>query len=135
MKTRVYLGLIASLIIAILVGGCQQSEDNPVNTVVRGYVYTDSTFTQPVESVFVIVRVDDASLVPDYTSYTDSTGKYDVAFYLGHTYECSFSYKYYAKVNLIFTYEGKTYMTPDYYLELGEEYDLPPVHLGLFASP
>ncbi len=129
------LSIITLAILGILLVGCSQDPDNPVNTVVRGYVYTDSTFTVPVESVYVIVRVDDASQVPDYTTYTNEDGFYEVSFYLGHNYTCEYEYYYYAKVNVIYMYKGKSYMSPDYYLEMGEEYNLPPIHLGQFSSP
>ena len=118
------LGLILGL------GACQGSR----RALLIGAVYRDPAYTQPAESVYVYVDLPEELPAPDYTTYTDSTGRFFLEIDLGFT---GTTLHYSTTVRVVYTYtqDGlyRTFTFNEVPLTAGKTTRLPKVHLGMFS--
>jgi hypothetical protein len=130
---------IPVILIMLSLWGCDPNQDSPDYATISGRIFSDSTMTQGVRDVAVVVESDIESQIPysgpDQFAWTDSDGCFSVSFYLGHenestgeithTYiaDCAVSYWYHGH---FFAWDGGVTVAS------GKVYTLPNIHLGQF---
>lgn len=119
--------------------GCDPDQDSPDYATISGRIFTDSTMTQGVEDVEVLVESDIESQMPyegpDQFAWTDEHGYFSVSFYMGHTSSGSgvVEHTYVADCRVSYWYRGRMFdWVSGVTVGSGKEYSLPDVHLGQF---
>jgi len=136
--SHVMIGFLA-LMMLFCFWSCDPDQESPDYATISGKVFTDSTMTQGVSGVEIIVESDLTSenpySGPDQFSSTDHDGNFSVSFYLGHTIatDGTITHTYIADCRVSYWFQGHTYTWDGgVTVASGKEYTLPNVHLGQF---
>ena len=119
--------------------GCDPEQDSPDYATISGRIFSDSTMTQGLQNVAIVVESDIESQIPysgpDQFAWTDSDGYYSVSFYLGHENQTSgtVAHTYIADCAVSYWYQGHAFIWDGgVTVASGKTYVLPYVHLGQF---
>jgi hypothetical protein len=132
------IGFLVPIILLFMIS-CDPDQESPDYATISGRVYTDSTMTQGVSGVEIIVESDLGSETPytgpDQFGNTDHDGNFSVSFYLGHTVatDGTITHTYIADCKVSYWYQGHSFSWDSgITVASGKDYILPNVHLGQF---
>ncbi len=130
-RKTIYLLLMSMAIVAAfsLTTSCGESE---VEATVRGYVLSDTIYQLGVENVQVVLTILNVEDMPNYETFTDSTGFYSITFETGYTEdeEGRFLPNEVVEISLTYYYGTGSFNISGIQIRRGQVYTVRPVYLS-----